>query len=76
MKTVPMTIDDDLIREVDAVAEKRGTTRPAFTRKALRSYLDYLNTQELEKRQIEGYKQYPPKGGEFDVWENEQTWTD
>ena len=28
----------------------------------------------LEKKHREGYKKYPVKKNEFDVWENEQAW--
>ena len=37
MKTVQMTLDENLVKAVDSAAKKLGTTRSAFTRQALRS---------------------------------------
>jgi len=39
MKTVQMTLDESLVREVDKAAKRLGTTRSAFARKALREAL-------------------------------------
>ena len=39
MKTVQMTLDESLVLEVDRAAARRGTTRSAFTREALRHAL-------------------------------------
>jgi metal-responsive CopG/Arc/MetJ family transcriptional regulator len=43
MKTVRLTIDEGLLKEVDAVAGSLGTTRSGFTREALRAALDRVN---------------------------------
>ncbi len=40
MRTVQMTLDDDLVTTVDTIAKKLGTSRSAFMRDALRSALD------------------------------------
>ena len=37
MKTVQMTLDDDLVKAVDEVIKELKTSRSEFTRKALRS---------------------------------------
>ena len=39
MKTVQMTLDENLVKAVDRAAKKLRTTRSAFTRQALRSAL-------------------------------------
>ena len=39
MKTVQMTLDEQLLRAVDSAARKLGTARSGFTREALRSAL-------------------------------------
>lgn len=74
MKTVQMTLDEDLVILVDRVARKMGTTRSAFTRGALRTALDQIQKTELEKRHLDGYRKKPVRHGEFDVWEKEQVW--
>lgn len=76
MKTIQMTIDDELITEVDKEVKKIGTTRSAFTREALKNYLNKLKIEAQEKKQIDGYKKYPVEAGEFDIWAAEQMWTD
>ena len=75
MKTVQMTLDENLVKAVDSVAKKLGTTRSAFTREALRSALKAVRVKELECRHREGYRRKPVKRGEFD-WESEQVWGD
>ena len=76
MKTIQMTLDEELIKEVDKEIKKLGTTRSAFTRKALRNFLNYLHTLELEEKHKNGYKNYPTKLNEFGIWEDEQVWID
>jgi CopG family transcriptional regulator / antitoxin EndoAI len=74
MKTVQMTLDEDLVKAVDSAARKLGTTRSAFTREALRSALKEARVRELESRHRQGYKRKPVKRGEFSDWEPEQVW--
>jgi predicted transcriptional regulator len=76
MKTVQMTLDEDLVKSVDNAAKKLGTTRSGFTREALRSALKEVRIKELESRHREGYKRKPVKRGEFSDWESEQAWGD
>lgn len=76
MKTVQMTLDDELVREVDRVAERLGTTRSAFTREALRRALEHIRMEALEEKHRRGYEKHPVKPGEFDDWETEQVWPD
>ncbi len=76
MKTVQMTLDEDLIASVDKVAKRLGTTRSAFTRQALKTALKEVRMNELERRHREGYKRKPVKYGEFDDWEGEQVWVE
>ena len=76
MRTVQMTLDEDLLASVDKVVKKLKTTRSGFTRKALREALDRLTIAELEERHRRGYERKPVRKGEFDVWENEQVWGD
>ena len=76
MKTVQMTLEQELVLEVDKAAKHIGTTRSAFTRDALRSALKSLRVKQLEKKHWEGYKRRPVKRGEFTIWEGEQVWGD
>jgi len=66
MKTVQMTLDEDLLTTVDKVVKRLGTTRSAFTRQALKTALRDARINELERKHREGYKRKPVKRGEFD----------
>lgn len=74
MKTVQMTLDDDLVREVDRLSRKLGTTRSAFARDALREALRRRAEAELERKHREGYRRRPVEPGEFSAWETEHAW--
>ena len=76
MKTVQMTLDENLVKAVDSAAKKLRTTRSAFTREALRSALKEVRMSELESKHREGYRRKPVKRGEFSDWESEQVWGD
>lgn len=76
MKTVQMTLDDELVKEVDRVVKRIHTSRSAFTRKALREALARYSTEQLESRHRKGYEREPVVMGEFSVWEGEQSWGD
>jgi metal-responsive CopG/Arc/MetJ family transcriptional regulator len=76
MKTVQMTLDEELVEAVDEAAKRLGTTRSAFAREALREALAREREKQREQKHREGYEKYPVKPGEFDVWESEQVWPD
>jgi len=74
MRTIQMTLDDDLVAAVDMVAKKLKTSRSAFTRKALKDAIEQVNISVLEKKHKKGYERYPVGKTEFNVWESEQEW--
>jgi len=53
MRTIQMTLDDDLVTAVDRVSKELRTSRSAFTRKALREALArYSLEQQEQKHQV------------------------
>lgn len=74
MKTVQMTLDDELVEEVDLLAKELNTTRSALTRAALRATIKDIKTKRLEEKHRAGYERSPVAKKEFDVWYNEQAW--
>ena len=76
MKTIQMTLDDELVETVDRVVKKLKTTRSAFARKALRNAVKQVRIEALEKKHQQGYSQHPVDKLEFSVWESEQEWGD
>jgi len=76
MRTIQMTLDDDLVKTVDSVSKRLHTSRSAFTRKALREALSRYNLEQLERKHRQGYEQDPVTAEEFSIWETEQAWGD
>jgi len=76
MKTVQMTLDEDLLRSVDKLVKRLGTTRSSFAREALQAAVKKSRVQELEQKHREGYRRKPVKTHEFSDWEPEQVWVE
>ncbi|MDE0269990.1 MAG: ribbon-helix-helix domain-containing protein [Gammaproteobacteria bacterium] len=76
MKTIQMTMEDDLLARVDARVKALGLTRSAFARDAFREALRRFDELELEQRQIAGYRKTPPNPTEFDIPESDHAWGD
>jgi len=76
MKTVQMTLDENLVEAVDRAARKLGRSRSAFARDALREALARERARTLEQKHRRGYSRQPVHAGEFDSWESEQVWTE
>ncbi len=76
MKVVQMTLNDELVKEVDRVAKHLQTSRSAFTRKALREAIARYRVEQQELKHRQGYERYPVAIEEFSVWEDEQNWGD
>lgn len=74
MKAIQITIDEGLLARVDQATESKGIARSVFIRQALASALRDLAIEQMEKRQIEGYRKKPVKTSEFGIWEREQAW--
>jgi len=74
MRTIQMTLDDDLVQSVDNIVKELKTTRSAFTRGVLRDAINRFNISRLEDKHREGYGLHPVKKAEFGLWENEQDW--
>ncbi len=76
MRTIQMTLDDDLVTEVDRVAKELKTSRSSFARKALRDALARYSLEQLERQHRQGYERYPVAVDEFSLWETDQAWGD
>ena len=76
MRTIQMTLDDDLVTKVDDIVYELETTRSAFTRDALREAVEKYNIRHMEEKHRQGYSNYPANNKEFSVWEEEQNWGD
>ncbi len=72
MKTIQMTLDNDLVATVDKISKALNTNRSAFTRKALRDAINNYKLEQLELKHKEGYLRHPVTPDEFIEWEDEQ----
>jgi metal-responsive CopG/Arc/MetJ family transcriptional regulator len=70
LKTVQMTIEDNLLEDVDQLIDELGTTRSAFIRNALQAALKKHKKRLLERKHAEGYKQFSdnPLEDQDDDW--------
>ncbi|MFO8090175.1 MAG: ribbon-helix-helix domain-containing protein [Desulfatiglandaceae bacterium] len=76
MRTIQMTLDDNLVKAVDRISKELNTSRSAFTRKALREALARYKIEQMERRHRRGYEQNPVASDEFSIWETEHAWGD
>ncbi len=76
MRTIQMTLDDELVKRVDTIAKELKTSRSAFTRYALREAIKQYSIHRLELKHRQGYQTHPVNKEEFSVWEKEQNWGD
>ena len=76
MKTIQMTLDEELVERVDVIVKQLNTTRSAFTRSALDEAIKRYEVEMLEVKHRRGYENNPPEAAEFSVWEEEQDWGD
>lgn len=76
MKTIQMTIDEPLLKQVDETVEELQTTRSAFIREALEQALCAYQVRRLEERDEAGYKAIPAELADADEWSTEQEWGD
>ncbi len=72
MKTIQMTLDEELLKQVEEVIKNLKITRSAFIRESLKKQIERLRIQEMEEKHWQGYMKNPVKPEEFDVWEDEQ----
>ena len=73
MRTVQITLEEDLVKAVDRAARRLNQSRSAFTREALRIALERLEMQYLERQHREGYLKHPVSPDEFSDFEEEQS---
>ncbi len=74
MKTIQVTIDPELLREIDDDAASNGKNRSAFLRQAARYYLEHQRLKSISEGYRSGYAKGLGEQGETTLWEDEQVW--
>lgn len=68
MKTIHITISEELLEMADAAVRELKMSRSAFLRYALQQALRQMQIAAMEQQHVAGYKQYPVEPSEFDRW--------
>jgi metal-responsive CopG/Arc/MetJ family transcriptional regulator len=76
MKTIQMTIDEQLLERVDLQVIDLQMTRSAFIREALEQALQAYAMRRLEEKDEIGYRAIPARIEESEEWLSEQDWGD
>ncbi len=74
MRTIQITIDEELLNDVDRTVDELGANRSAFIRGALQAALHRHRVQKLETQDAGGYAQQPQRRDEVTEWLDEQVW--
>src|SRR5216683_2586387 len=59
VKTIHVTMNEDLFARLDSAARRSNTTQSEFMRKALREALNKITTLQREEQHRRGYAAYP-----------------
>jgi hypothetical protein len=76
MKAIQFTVDEDLLRRMDADPEVKAKGRSAFLRRAIAEYLQRKREAAIREAYRRGYGGDPPADGEFDVAPERWVWPD
>jgi metal-responsive CopG/Arc/MetJ family transcriptional regulator len=73
MRAIQVTVDERLLKSLDANAEAKRDGRSAVIRRALAQYLARRRSAEIDDQIREGYRR-TPVDPELEGWDREGTW--
>lgn len=76
MKTIQVTIDEDLLERLDRQLSGAQKARSAFIRAAIERELRRAEIREMEQRHRLGYLRLPPQPDEFEFTPDASFWED
>jgi metal-responsive CopG/Arc/MetJ family transcriptional regulator len=74
MKAIQITVDEKLLKELDATEEVARDGRSAVFRKAAAEYLRRRRDAEIDAQYAKAYSNSPPFEDDFEGWEDEGVW--
>lgn len=74
MKAIQITVDEDLLREIDQSPETRRDGRSAVFRRAAMAYLRQSRQADIAQRYATGYAKDGSLGNELQGWEEQGEW--
>ncbi len=72
MKTIQITLPEELLQRVDAAVDELDTSRSAFAREAFEEALFRLWVEKMEQEDAEAYARQPQDAAEIAAWESIQ----
>jgi len=76
MKAIQITVDEELLRRMDADAEVRRDGRSAVFRRAVDEYLRKCRADTIREQYRQAYGNGQGLGDEFAGWEDQAKWPD
>ena len=76
MKTIQITMDEELLARLDKAEEVQQIGRSAVIRRATAEYLARQSRLEIARQYQEAYGADADLGNEFKGWEDEAAWMD
>jgi metal-responsive CopG/Arc/MetJ family transcriptional regulator len=74
MKAIQVSIDEDLLRRLDADPDVQRDGRSAVLRRAVAAYLRERREQRISEAYRRGYAESGGIGAEFEGWEDQGAW--
>jgi metal-responsive CopG/Arc/MetJ family transcriptional regulator len=74
MIPIQITIDSDLLADLDATEEVQREGRSAVLRRALSEYLERRRRNEVRERYNQAYGSGAGLGNEYEGWEKQGSW--
>ena len=74
MKTIQITIDPELLDQIDNDDETKKIGRSAFLRAAVRYYLEHTRRKAISEKYRSGYSLGLKRDNDLLIWEDEQVW--
>ncbi len=76
LKTIQITLPEDLLTEIDRTVAERDTNRSSFARQAFEDALFRVWVEKMERQHAKAYAHQPEDPDEMTLWERVQDWED
>ncbi len=76
MKRINITLEDNLLEEIDRAVRMLNKSRSAFLRDCAKIQLRKLKFAEMDRQYAESYANLPLQPDELDDWSEVQDWGD
>ena len=73
MKNVPVTVDEETLRQVDRMAKPLGLTRSEIVRQALREWLRQRSVERFEQEWITALGTRPDEAARAEDWTRQRS---